>query len=242
MDIEVLFEDNHYIAVNKPNRLLVHSDETGDRTLADWVKNYIKEKYKKPGEVFLGVIHRLDRPVSGVIIFARTTKGLQRMNKAFQEREVEKTYWAITYTRPPKLAGKLENFLWKDSTKNKTKVLPGKSRRHPDAKKAILTYELISEYNHHCLLEIKPETGRPHQIRAQLAAIDCPITGDIKYGFPTSNIKGCIDLHSRSLSFIHPIKKEKVEIIAKPPKTNQVWNWFENVNSKSKPKRKKKRK
>jgi len=240
MEVEVLFEDNHFIAVNKPNRLLVHSDETGDKTLADWVKNYIKEKYNKPGDVFLGVIHRLDRPVSGVTIFARTTKGLQRMNRAFQDRTVEKKYWAITYTRPPKLSDKLENFLWKDKTKNKSKVLSGKSRRYPDAKKAILTYELISELNHHCLLEIKLETGRPHQIRAQLAAIDCPIIGDIKYGYPTSNIRGNIDLHSRSLSFIHPIKKEKVEIIAEPP-ANRTWDWFENVNQNSKPKRKKKR-
>ena len=240
MDIKVLFEDNHFIAVNKPNRLLVHSDVTGDKTLSDWVKNYIKEKYKKPGEVFLGVIHRLDRPVSGVTLFARTTKGLQRMNKLFHDREIEKVYWAITYTRPPKLSDTLENFLWKDTLKNKTKVLPGKSRRHPDAKKAILSYELISELNHHCLLEIKPITGRSHQIRAQLAAMDCPIIGDLKYGYPTCPIKGAIDLHSRSLSFIHPIKKEPVKIVAEPP-ANRIWDWFENVNQKAKKVRKKKR-
>ena len=226
--LQVLFEDNHLIAVNKPNRVLVHSDQTGDHTLVDLVKFYIKQRYNKPGDVFLGVIHRLDRPASGVTIFARTSKGLERMNRIFQERKIEKKYWAVTYERPEPMTGELTNFIWKDKTKNKSKILPGKSRRHPDAKKATLSYKMISELDHHCLLEVNLETGRPHQIRAQLSHKGWPIMGDIKYGYPTTNHKGSIYLHCRSMSFIHPVKKEPVEIIADPP-PNRKWDWFENV-------------
>lgn len=222
---EILFEDNHLIAVNKPAGWLVHADETGDPTVADAVKEYIKVRYEKPGAVFLGVIHRLDRPVSGVVIFARTSKALERMNRLFQNREIEKTYWAITAQRPEALQGKLVHYIWKDKSRNLAHALDRPSRRHPDARKSVLTYKLIGELNSHCLLEVKPETGRPHQIRVQLAAIDCPIRGDLKYGFRSPNDDGNIHLHCRSLSFVHPVKKEQVTIGAEPP-DDPVWNWF----------------
>lgn len=239
MNLKVLFEDNHLIAVNKPPGMLIHGDNTGDPTVADAVKAYIKKKYKKPGDVFLGVIHRLDRPVSGVTIFARTTKGLQRMNKIFATREVEKTYWAITEQRPPELSGRLECYLWKDREKNKTKVLKGQSRRYPDAKKAVLEYELLGELNSHCLLKVSLETGRSHQIRAQLADMGCQIVGDLKYGFPKPNHDKSIDLHCRSLAFVHPVKKEPVVIKAQPPTQGWArWDWFENtVKRKRRPKK-----
>lgn len=224
--MQVLFEDNHFIAVNKPGGLLVQGDETGDKTLVDWVKYYIKERYDKPGDVYLGVIHRIDRPVSGVVIFARTSKGLERMNALFRDRKVKKTYLAITHERPKKFAGRLENYLWKDRTKNKTKVLERPSRRHPDAKKSVLEYELHGDLNHHSLLKINPITGRSHQIRAQLAAIGTPIRGDLKYGSKIKNQDGTIDLHSYRLEFEHPIKKEPVVIEATPP-DNSIWDWFQ---------------
>ena len=226
MSLQVLFEDNHFIAVNKPGGILVHADETGDQTLVDWVKYYIKTRYNKPGAVFLGVIHRIDRPVSGVVIFARTSKGLERMNKVFRERKIKKTYLAITHERPKELTGRLENYLWKDRSKNKTKVLERPSRRYPDAKKAILEYELQGDLNHHSLLKVNPITGRSHQIRAQLAANGTPIRGDLKYGSKIKNQDGTIDLHCYSLEFIHPIKKEPVIIKADPP-AKSVWDWFE---------------
>lgn len=223
--IEILYEDNHLIAVNKPSGLLVHSDETGDTTLADWVKNYIKVKYEKPGEVFLGVIHRIDRPVSGVVIFARTSKALERMNKLFHDRKIEKEYWAITQRRPEPFLGHLSHYLWKDWEKNMAKVLSQPSRRHPDAKLSELDYELLREVNSNFLLLVKPITGRPHQIRAQLASIGCPIKGDLKYRASHANNDASIHLHCRLIAFEHPVTKLPIRIEAKPP-NEATWNWF----------------
>lgn len=224
-NIKVLYEDNHLLAVNKPAGWLVHADETGDATMSDWVKEYIKVRYNKPGDVFLGVIHRLDRPVSGALVFARTSKALTRMNRLFKERQVEKVYWAITDQRPDPLEGTLVDYIEKDRSRNIAKAYDKPSRRHPDAKKSILEYKLIGQIGTHSLLEVRPHTGRPHQIRVQLSRLGCPIRGDLKYGFTMPNQDGSIHLHCRSLSFIHPVKKEPVRIEADPP-SDQIWNLF----------------
>ena len=220
--IKVLYEDNHLIAVNKPTGWLVQGDQTGDETLSDWVKNYIKVRYEKPGDVFLGVIHRLDRPVSGTIIFARTSKALERMNKLFHDREVQKTYWAIVNTRPEPLKDKLLHYLLKDPETNTVRAF---NKPKGDAKLAELEYELIGEIGEHCCLEVKPLTGRPHQIRVQLSKMGYPIRGDLKYGSKVAPRNGAIYLHSRSLAFEHPIKKELVLIVADVPH-EQIWNLF----------------
>ncbi|MCB0519509.1 MAG: RNA pseudouridine synthase [Lewinellaceae bacterium] len=226
--MEILYEDNHLIAINKPAGTLVQGDETGDRPLAEDVKAYIKEKYGKPGDVFLGVIHRLDRPVSGATIFARTSKALERMNKIFAEREVEKTYWAIVNKRPEPLEAHLTHYILKDSSRNVIKVFDQLSSRAKQAKKAELDYRLIGEIGEHFLLEVSLQTGRPHQIRGQLAKIGCPIRGDLKYGFPKPNKDASIHLHCRRLSFVHPVSKEKVSILAKAP-NDQIWNLFKGI-------------
>lgn len=223
--IQILFEDNHLIAVNKPAGILVQGDQTGDKPLVDFVKLYIKDRYEKPGDVFLGVIHRLDRPASGVTIFARTSKALERMNRLFSERKIEKKYWAIVGKRPEPLYGHLTHFLLKDENKNVVKAYDKLSNRAKDAKQADLDYELTGEIGDCFLLEIDLQTGRPHQIRAQLAKIGCPIRGDVKYGYPKANRDGSIHLHCRSLSFIHPVKNEPVTITADPPE-EQVWRLF----------------
>jgi len=220
--VQVVYEDNHIIAVNKPPGVLVQGDKTGDTPLVDYVKAYVKVRYKKTGDVFLGVIHRLDRPVSGTIIYARTSKGLSRMTELFRNREVEKTYWAITKTRPRPLAAKLEHYLLKDKSRNVAKAYLRRGNRTKDAKHSILTYELKSALDAHYLLEVKPETGRPHQIRVQLASNGTPIIGDVKYGFPNANDDGSIFLHCRSMSFIHPVKKTPVTIESDPP---DVFGW-----------------
>lgn len=226
--LQIIFEDNHLIAVNKPAGVLVHEDETGDKPLSHFVKEYIKHRYDKPGEVFLGVIHRLDRPVSGVTVFARTSKALERMNKLFHDRKVEKVYWAITGHRPDPLKGNLKHFIAKDRERNTVKALDQLSKRNPDAKASELDYELIAELNRHYLLEVRPHTGRPHQIRAQLAKMGWPIQGDLKYGFPHANHDGNICLHCRKLAFEHPVKLEPVEIIADPPH-DQTWQMFDGL-------------
>lgn len=225
MSIQVLYEDNHLIAVNKPAGMLVQGDKTGDRTLADWVKLYIKDRYKKPGDVFLGTIHRLDRPVSGVVVFARTSKALTRMNELFRERKIEKTYWAIIQRELPDLQGELVHYLLKDTTKNKTKAFDRLSNRSGKAKKAELSYKLIGRLGEHRLVEIQLRTGRPHQIRVQLAKVGCPIRGDLKYGAEKPNNDGNIHLHSRSLNFIHPVKKIPIRIEGALP-NEQVWREF----------------
>lgn len=226
--MQILHEDNHLIAVNKPAGWLVQGDETGDTPLSEWVKRYIKDRYKKPGAVFLGVIHRLDRPVSGVVIFARTSKALERMNKLFADREIEKTYLAITGERPSPIEGHLTHYILKDKSRNLAKAYDQVGRRTKDAKKADLDYKLIGGLGHHHLLEVKPITGRPHQIRVQLASIGCPIRGDLKYGHPLANEDASISLHCRNLSFIHPVKKEPVTITADMP-DNQMWRLFEHM-------------
>ncbi|MEL7162935.1 MAG: RluA family pseudouridine synthase [Bacteroidota bacterium] len=228
MHLQVLFEDNHLIAVNKPAGILSQSDATGDTTVMDWTKNYIKHRYGKPGAVFLGSIHRLDRPVSGVILFARTSKALSRMNEQFRDRKVQKTYWAIVSEQPDPIAGNLKGYIFKDTQKNKSKIVPkADSNRHQGAKMAKLSYRLLGRVGTNVLLEVKPETGRPHQIRVQLAEqLKTPIRGDLKYGNRNRNEDGNINLHSRELSFVHPVKKEPVTITAPVPETDQIWGLF----------------
>ncbi len=224
--VKVIYEDNHLIAVNKPGGWLVHGDKTNDTPLSEFVKEFIRIRYKKPGNVFLGVIHRLDRPVSGVLVFAKTSKALTRMNKLFQDRKVTKVYKAITNKSPEKLEGKLVHYLKKDKKKNKSFVYKMDSIRSEGAKKAELTYKMLGRIAGHHLFEIHPITGRPHQIRVQLSAIGCPINGDLKYGFTKAGPDATIYLHCTELSFIHPIKKEKVTIKASLPK-DQVWELFD---------------
>jgi 23S rRNA pseudouridine1911/1915/1917 synthase len=221
----VLFEDNHIIIVNKLPSQIVQGDKTGDITLADLVKDYIKEKYKKPGEVFLGVVHRLDRPVSGVVMFARTSKSLARLNALVKNREVKKTYWAVVKTKPPLESDTLINFLRRDEARNKSFITGENS---PNSQKASLSYTLIGRSDNYFLLEIDLQTGRHHQIRAQLAAIGCPIKGDLKYGYSRSNTDGSIHLHAKRLSFIHPVTLKPVIIDASTPK-DPVWSFFSQI-------------
>jgi 23S rRNA pseudouridine1911/1915/1917 synthase len=221
--LKVLYEDNHLIAVHKPGGWLVQGDSTGDKPLSDYVKEYIKVRYKKEGAVFLGVIHRLDRPVSGLVIFARTSKALTRMNELFKERKVKKTYFAIVGERPKEIEGRLTHFLVKDKEKNRARA--SVSKRSKDAKESQLDYTLLASIANHHLLEVKPLTGRPHQIRVQLAKINCSIRGDLKYGSLHRNRDGCIHLHSHKLEFIHPVKKTPMEITCYPPK-EQLWDKF----------------
>lgn len=224
-DLKVIFEDNHLIAVNKPSGVLVHEDETGDVTLADVVKQYIKVRYDKPGDVFLGVIHRLDRPVSGLVLFARTSKALERMNALFHDRDIEKTYLAVVEQRPEELEGELMHYLTKDSSKN---IASAYTRKHgKDSKEARLSYSLQSSIGDQHLLKVKPETGRPHQIRVQLAKIGCSIRGDIKYGSRNKNAREYIHLHAYQLAFQHPVTKEHIVITAQVPHQDQVWKLFE---------------
>ncbi|HMQ62511.1 MAG TPA: RluA family pseudouridine synthase [Flavilitoribacter sp.] len=225
MQITVLYEDNHLIAVNKPPGWLVQGDATGDRTLADWVKAYIKDRYNKPGDVFLGIVHRIDRPVSGVVVFARTSKALERMNALFRDREVEKNYLAVVETRPDPIVGNLVHYLVKDESRNIVKGYDKIPKGVKDTKKAELSYELIGELGTKRLLLVKPLTGRPHQIRVQLSKIGCPIRGDVKYGFDQPNRDASIHLHCRSLSFVHPVSKQPVTITGDPP-DEQIWRLF----------------
>jgi len=226
MNLEILYEDNHLIAVNKSGHDLVQGDSSGDEPLSDKVKEYIKQKYNKPGDVYLGIAHRLDRPVTGIVLFARTTKALTRLNKMFQDREVKKTYWAIVQELPEEDEATLRHFMLKDSEKNKSYAFP---KMRKGAKEAVLSYKMISSSSRYHLLEIDLQTGRHHQIRAQLAKIGCPIRGDLKYGSPRSNPDGGISLHARSLQFIHPVKQEPVRIIAPVPDGDNLWREFANI-------------
>lgn len=223
MNLQVIYEDNHLIAVNKPAGILVQGDETEDTPLVDYVKDYIKFRYKKPGDVFLGVVHRLDRPVSGAVIFARTSKALTRMNELFKERKVEKRYWAITENRPFPEYGHLTHYILKDQERNVSRALDQLSNRSKDAKKSDLDYELIGNLEARYLLLVKPITGRPHQIRVQLSKIGCPIVGDVKYGYNQANQDGSIYLHCRSMSFLHPVQQTPVTITADAP-NERMWN------------------
>jgi 23S rRNA pseudouridine1911/1915/1917 synthase len=218
--IEVLYEDNHIIAVNKRASDIVQGDKTGDKPLPDFVKDYIKKKYHKPGEVFLGVVHRLDRPVSGVVLFARTSKALSRLNEMFREKKVQKTYWAIVKNKPENTSDTLIHFLLKNQAKNKSQAF---SREGNHALRSELSYELIKSLEKYHLLEVSPKTGRHHQIRVQLSKIGCPIKGDVKYGFDRTNKDKSIHLHARKIDFIHPVKKEPISITAPTPK-DVLWN------------------
>lgn len=227
MNFTVLYEDNHLIAVKKLTGEIVQSDKTGDVTLTDNVKSYIKKKYNKPGDVFLGIIHRLDRPVGGVIIFARTSKSLSKMNVLFREKKIKKQYWAIVEEKPPLEGGELVNWLKKNQEKNKSRAYEMEVK---ESKKAILTYQLIGRSKNYFYLKIYPITGRHHQIRVQLSFMGCRIKGDVKYGAKRTNKDGGIHLFARSISFIHPIKKEELTIIANPP-VDPLWNEFLNLSS-----------
>ena len=219
---QVLFEDNHLIIVNKEAGVLVQGDKTGDVTLNDLVKQYIKERYNKPGEVWLGLVHRLDRPVSGIVVFARTSKAAERMAELFRRRDVQKTYWAVTKNKPKFNQGKLTHWLVKDEASNTVKAYDFDIE---ESQKAELTYRYLGALNDHHLIEVQPITGRPHQIRVQLAAMGCPIKGDVKYGFPRFNPDNNINLHARRLYFEHPVKKEPVIILAGVP-NNQFWEQY----------------
>lgn len=223
--LNIVFEDNHLVVVNKRCGDIVQGDKTGDKTLAEEVKDYLKEKYSKPGDVFLGITHRLDRPTSGNVIFARTSKALTRINKMFAEKDIRKTYLAIVDKAPPKIKDTITHYLVRNRRQNKSYANDNEVQ---NSKKAILTYETKAESERYFLLKIDLHTGRHHQIRAQLAKIGCQIKGDMKYGFPRSNPDGGIHLHAYKVEFMHPVKNEPVIIIAKPPE-NKLWNYFNSV-------------
>lgn len=222
--MQVLYEDNHIIIVSKTVNEIVQGDKTGDKTLIDSVKQYIKVKYNKPGDVFLGLTHRLDRPTSGIVVFARTSKALSRLNAMFRDGEIHKTYWAITANHPANDEGTLENFIKKNEKLNKSFIAPTETK---EAKKAILNYRILSKSDRYYLWEINLLTGRHHQIRCQLAAINCPIKGDLKYGYPRSNPDGGLSLHARKVEFIHPVSKKEISVIAPVPEGDKLWEYFE---------------
>jgi len=219
----VLYEDNHIIVVNKAPSEIVQGDKTGDKPLSEMVKEYLKERYNKPGNVFCGVTHRLDRPTSGVVVFARTSKALSRLNDMFRDGEVDKTYWAMVKNRPPKAEDTLIHYLIKNEQNNKSTAYDSEK---PHTKKAVLHYRLIHASENYYLLEIALETGRHHQIRCQLAKIGCPIKGDLKYGAARSNPDGSISLHARSIAFIHPVSKDQIKVTAPVP-AEKLWTAFE---------------
>lgn len=219
-NLQIIYEDNHVIVVNKRSGDIVQGDKTGDEPLSEVVKKYIATKYNKPGAVFLGVVHRLDRPTSGIIVFARTSKALSRLNKAFAERQTQKTYWALVKNIPKNTTGTLTHYLKRNNKQNKSYAF---IKEVPESKKAILDFKLIKKLKTFNLLEVKLHTGRHHQIRSQLTAIGSPIKGDLKYGALRSNPNGSISLHARKLSFIHPVQKETMTFIAPVPEGDPVW-------------------
>jgi 23S rRNA pseudouridine1911/1915/1917 synthase len=221
--MNIIYEDNHLIAVNKTSSELVQGDKTGDIPLSETVKQWLKDKYQKQGNVFIGVTHRLDRPVSGVTLFAKTSKALERMNEMFRHGEVKKTYWAIVANCPPKQEDELVHYLIRNEKQNKSYAY---DKEKPDSKKAVLTYRLMAQSERYFLLEIDLKTGRHHQIRCQLAKIGCPIKGDLKYGFNRSNPDGGICLHARKVRFVHPVSKKEIEITAPTPE-KKIWKIWE---------------
>ncbi len=218
---QILYEDNHLIVINKKSSEIVQGDKTGDMPLSEKVKNFIKQRDNKPGNVFCGVVHRLDRPVSGIVIFAKTSKALARMNELFRDKTIQKTYWAVVKNKPPQIKQRLTHYLIKNEKTNTSKAFPTEKS---GSLKAELEYTLIASISNYHLLEVNLFTGRHHQIRCQLSAIGCPIKGDIKYGFDRTNQNASIHLHSYKAEFIHPIKLEKVSIVCKPKTTDTVWN------------------
>jgi len=219
----VVYEDNHIIIVNKTASEIVQGDKTGDTPLSETVKQYLKEKYAKPGNVFIGVTHRLDRPVSGLVVFAKTSKALTRLNEMFRGGEVQKTYWAVVKNRPSQVEGELVHYLVRNEKQNKSYAY---DTERPGSKKAVLHYRLIGRSQNYFLLEVDLKTGRHHQIRCQLAKMGCPIKGDLKYGFPRSNPDGSICLHARRVCFVHPVSKQLIDVEAPLPSGN-LWSGFE---------------
>jgi len=224
---QIIFEDNHLIVVNKRIAELVQSDRTGDASLIDSLKKYLKVKYKKNGNVYLGAPHRIDRPTSGIVVFTKTSKSLSRISEQLRKQEVKKIYWAIVKNKPEKEADTLTNYLVRNKKQNKSYC---HNKQVDDSKKAILHYQTIASSDNYFLLEVILETGRHHQIRSQLANIGCPIKGDLKYGFSRSNKDGGINLHARKITFMHPVKKEEMSLTAKLP-NEPIWNIFENIVS-----------
>ncbi|CAN5242560.1 RNA pseudouridine synthase [soil metagenome] len=224
-NLKVLYEDNHIIIINKRPGDIVQGDKTGDEPLSEVVKEYIKVKYNKPGAVYLGVVHRLDRPTSGVVLFARTSKALPRLNKLFKEKDATKTYWAIVKNPPAKAQGSLTHYMKRNPKQNKSYA---HIKEVPDSKIAMLDYRILKNLDNYYLLEIDLHTGRHHQIRSQLSAIGCPIKGDLKYGFDRSNKDASIHLHARKLSFIHPVSKEPIEVTAPLP-SEAIWDACQNI-------------
>lgn len=219
-NLQVIYEDNHIIVVNKRAGDIVQGDKTGDKPLSDVVKSYLKDKYNKPGNVYLGTVHRLDRPTSGLVIFSKTSKALPRLNKMFATKDITKTYWALVKNKPKKDSDKLVHWLKKNPKNNKSYA---HSTEVKDSKKAVLSYQIIKKLDNFYLLEVTLETGRHHQIRTQLANIGCPIKGDLKYGYDRSNKDASISLHARNIKFIHPVSKEELDITAPLPK-DPVWD------------------
>ncbi|GAA4809487.1 RluA family pseudouridine synthase [Litoribaculum gwangyangense] len=219
-NLQILFEDNHIIVVNKRAGDIVQGDKTGDKPLSNVVKSYIKDTYKKPGNVYLGTVHRLDRPTTGLVIFAKTSKALPRLNKLFLSKDIKKTYWAIVKNQPPKKEDTLLHWLKKNPKNNKSYTSLNEVE---GSKKGILHYQVLKQLNNYFLLEVNLETGRHHQIRSQLSSIGCPIKGDLKYGFDRSNSDASIHLHARTIEFMHPVKNELVKITAPLPK-DPVWD------------------
>lgn len=218
---QILYEDNHLIIINKRSSEIVQGDKTGDLPLSEKVKNFLKQRDNKPGNVFCGVVHRLDRPVSGIVIFAKTSKALSRMNELFRDKTIQKTYWAVVKNKPPHIKQHLTHYLIKNEKTNTSKAF---NEEKKGSLKAELEYKLIASISNYHLLEVNLFTGRHHQIRCQLSAIGCPIKGDIKYGFDRTNPNGSIHLHSYKAEFIHPVKQEKIVVTCKPSTNDTVWN------------------
>ena len=219
-NLQIIYEDNHLIIVNKRAGDIVQGDKTGDKPLSEVVKSFIKERDNKPGNVYLGVVHRLDRPTTGIVMFAKTSKALPRLNKLFAEKDANKTYWAVVKNMPPKTSDTLIHWLKKNPKNNKSTPY---NKEIANGKKAILHYKILKQLDNYILLEVALETGRHHQIRVQLASIGCPIKGDLKYGFDRSNQDASIHLHARELSFEHPVSKEAIHVVAPLPSHDAIW-------------------
>lgn len=223
LENQIVYEDNHLIVLNKLPGQIVQGDKTGDTPLSDLLKDFLKKRDNKPGNVFVGVVHRLDRPVSGVVVFAKTSKALSRMNELFKLRETEKTYWAVVKNKPEQEEGRLIHFLTKNEKQNKSYASVTEKK---GSLRCELSYKVLSKSDTYYLLEVNPQTGRHHQIRVQLSSMGCPIKGDLKYGFARSNPDGSIHLHARALRFVHPVKQEEIKIIASVP-DEKVWKALE---------------